>query len=91
MRTEGETVAIDKIRMKHSNYVYMFLSGMVKAFDFNNAIDIYKRNKKPRSKIIFELYGDHQSDRDRLANDWRTIGNDMQKSIHKYGELNGIK
>jgi hypothetical protein len=78
--------------MKHEGKFKVFCAGMAKAFDFGNSISVHRRSRTfKRMDGIVKMYGNEMSDREQLANDWFTVGNDMRLAIDKYGEMNGGK
>lgn len=58
-----------------------FFSGMAKAFDFTNSQRVFNRK---RIDTTLKLYSEEKSDMERIADDWRIIGNDMQIAIGNY-------
>ena len=62
---------------------YPFIHGMGKTIDIGNTKAL---NPGFRVDFINEpLYGDEQSDYDRLKSDWLTVGDDLREAIRIVG------
>lgn len=68
-------------KIKSIDNISTFFSGMVKAFDFTNSQRVFNRK---RIDTTLKLYSEEKSDMERIADDWRVIGNDMHIAMINY-------